>query len=74
MIDIKHARRFQIIETDSHGGDYPDEKFVNLPLMTEAEAVWLCRCINFVHCPRIESPRHWQMVEQGYKLQPGFEP
>jgi len=62
----------RIIETDNFGGDYPNEKFLDLPLMTEAHAKAVCDAINRGFPP--DNPRYWEVVPNDYKLQPGFEP
>jgi len=38
----------RIVETDNFGRDYPDEKFVNLPITTEDNAKKLCEVINTI--------------------------
>ena len=65
---------FRIVETDNHGGDYPDEKFLNLPATTEARAKIVAAAINSIFCPDDYATRYWRVVPQDYKLQPGFEP
>lgn len=66
--------RFNIVETDNYGGDYPDEKFVeNLPyLLTKDAAKKIADAINST-VPASHS-RYWKVVEMPYELQPGFEP
>ena len=67
---------YRIVETDNFGGDYPDEKFVNIPMSTRREDMQhIADAINSVFCNRpYPSPRYWRVVENGYKLVPGFEP
>jgi hypothetical protein len=63
----------KIVETDNFGGDYPDEKFVNLPRMTPYHARLVADAIN----KGFDSPytqRYWKVVEDDYTLQPAFEP
>jgi hypothetical protein len=62
----------KIIETDNFGGDYPDEKFLNLPPLREEHARKIADAINgaFPECHR----RYWRVVADDYKLLPGFEP
>ncbi len=62
----------KIIETDNFGGDYPDEKFVNLPRMSKDHAEAVVKAINAGF--RDDFNRYWRVVENDYKLQPGFEP
>jgi hypothetical protein len=64
---------FRIVETDNFGGDYPDEKFVNLPVTTEAKAQVVAKAINSIFGGD-DAPRYWKVVPTDYKLQPGFEP
>lgn len=65
--------RYRIIHTDNFNGDYPDEKFVEeLPWMDEQMAKTICKAINST-LPE-NAPRYYQVVEDGYELQPGFEP
>ena len=61
-----------IVETDNYGRDYPNEKFVNLPRMSESHAEAVAAAINKgfgEHCDR-----YWLVVPNDYKLVPGFEP
>ena len=67
---------YRIVETDNLDGDYPDEKFVALPLLSEPDADAIAAMINMRlsgdHPGRF--PRYWKVVADGYKLQPGLEP
>jgi hypothetical protein len=63
----------KIIETDNFGGDYPDEKFLNLPPLSERHAQHIAHAINEVLCP-YNAPRYWRVVPDDYKLLPGFTP
>jgi hypothetical protein len=63
----------RIVETDNFDGDYPDEKFVNLPLLTLDAAEKICGLINAI-CSGENAPRYWKVVNDHYKLRPGFEP
>lgn len=71
-------RRFKIVRTDNFGGDYPDEKFVEgiLMLHNKQQAEHICKAINEVSGMQEGDfhPHHWKVVEEGYELQPGFEP
>lgn len=60
----------RIVETDNYDGDYPDEKFVNLPRMNADKANYIADAINKALCGR----RYWKVVDDDYELQPGFEP
>lgn len=62
----------KIVETDMFGGDYPNEKFLNLPSLPEEQARRVCEVINTAVGQH--SGRYWKVVENDYKLQPGFEP
>lgn len=68
--------RYKIVETDNFGGDYPDEKFVNLPALPPAEAAELCSHINEIY-NKLHGPtrdRYYKIVPENYVLIPGFEP
>ena len=65
---------YKIVETDNRGGDYPDEKFVSLPLLSKKDADDIAKAINDCLCVDDHADRYWQVVESGYELQPGFEP
>lgn len=64
---------YKIINTDNFDGDYPDESFVNLPATTHDKATAIARVINSTLSGDYQ-PRHWRVVEETYKLKPGFEP
>lgn len=66
--------RYRIVETDNHGGDWPNESFVNLPPTTEEDAQKIANAINDVLCPNDIANRFWKVVPDDYELQPGFEP
>lgn len=68
--------RFLIVETDNFGGDYPDEKFVEpLPIFTSHEQASIVSvAINGSVPDRLNAPRWYKVVEEGYKLVPGFAP
>ncbi len=53
--------RFKIVETDNHGGDYPDEKFLNLPSLSERGAKEIAYAINEHLCYRDNDPRYWKV-------------
>lgn len=63
----------RIVETDNFDGDYPDEKFVNLPSLFEDEAEAIAEQIN-VGLSGPACPRYWKVVADDYQLRPGFEP
>lgn len=63
----------KLIHTDLFGGDYPNEKFVEGLLCTDRETLQrLADIINFAIFGGIH--RHYKVVDDDYKLQPGFEP
>jgi hypothetical protein len=65
----------RIIETDNFGSDYPNEKFVNLPFMSEEACKAVCKIVNnFCSPPGHDSDRYWKVVPNDYVLKPGFEP
>lgn len=65
---------YRIVETDNYGGDYPDEKFVDLPLIYNREgADAIVEAINR-ECCDCGSSRYWIVVDKDHVLQPGFEP
>ncbi len=61
----------RIVDTDNFAGDYPNERFVLWPMSRE-------------HCQKIadvlneaagkHSARYYDVKENDYQLQPGFEP
>lgn len=69
-------KRYLIVNTDNFGGDYPDEKFVeNLPVFTtQSAAQTVADAINDNMAGGHNAPRYFKVVEEGYRLQPGFEP
>jgi hypothetical protein len=64
----------KIVETDNFGGDYPNEDFTlgsrSLP-WEEAEAI--ADILNACWGGE-DAPRFWKVVEDEYRLVPGFEP
>jgi hypothetical protein len=61
----------RIIDTDNFGGDYPNEKF-HLIYMSKETAVKICMLLNDEMGEN--SSRYFKVVENDYKLQPGFTP
>jgi hypothetical protein len=62
----------RIIETDNFGGDYPDEKFLNLPVLPAAHCTRIAAAIN--EALGKTASRYYRVVDDDYVLQPGFEP
>jgi hypothetical protein len=65
-------RALKIVETDNFDGDYPDEKFLDLPPLQEHHAKKIADEINFAFPSSY--PRFWKVVPDSYTLSPGFEP
>jgi len=64
--------KYRVVETDNFGGDYPDEKFLHTPPLTEKAALAIADLIN--EAAGQNASRYWRVVKVGYKLVPGFEP
>ena len=62
----------KIVNTDNHGGDYPDERFLNAGTLTDSQAKRIAEILN--EGVDDYSNRWWKVVPDNYKLQPGFEP
>ncbi len=64
----------RLVDTDNFNGDYPDEKFYShLPIeLTVDDAETIARIVNSYS--GTGSPRYCKIVQNDYKLQPGFEP
>ena len=62
---------YRVVETDNFGGDYPNESFAG-PRMTKDEARAVAEIFN--EAAGENYPRFWTVVEEPYKLVPGFEP
>ena len=65
---------FRIVDTDNYGGDYPDERFINLPPMSHEAADEIATAINKHLCNDDYCSRYYKVVPADYQLQPGFEP
>lgn len=63
----------KIVETDNFAGDYPDEKFVNVPSLSPDIANKICELINEA-CSGEAVLRFWKVVDDDYDLVGGFEP
>ena len=64
----------KIVDTDNHGGDYPNEKVIADNITREDFAKVMCKALNDKYCNNNYAPRHYKVVADDYKLQPGFEP
>lgn len=62
---------YRIVDTDNFGGDYPNEKFVGGPFESKNEAQQKADELNV---GGNHAQRYYMVVEEPYKLQPGFEP
>lgn len=62
----------KIVSTDNYGRDFLDEKFVeNLPNLSQVVAQEVCDVLNRSNPA---GPRYFKVVNNDYKLLPGFEP
>lgn len=62
----------RIVETDNFGGDYPNEAFLNVPLVDAGRAQNIADAIN-MNVPT-DYPRFWRVVPNEYVLRKGFTP
>jgi hypothetical protein len=67
-----NRRIYGIVDTDNFGGDYPNEGFVVACWLSKTTAESIAKLLNDE--AGSDSYRYYKVVEQGYKLQPGFEP
>jgi hypothetical protein len=61
----------RIVDTDNFGGDYPNESFVLWP-MAKSHCDRIADVLNEHAGPN--ASRFYKVVENDYKLEPGFEP
>jgi hypothetical protein len=64
---------FHIIDTDNFCGDYPNEQFIAINISFRPFAETMCEALNSKYGGE-HSSRYYRVVEDGYKLVPGFEP
>lgn len=62
----------RIVDTENFGMDYPNETFV-LGDLSEEAAEAITKVIN-EHCSGEQAERYWKVVDNDYRLKPGFEP
>lgn len=62
----------RVVETANFGGDYPDERFHSDSVSLE-QATELADFLNS-KAGGDYATRYFKVVEDDYKLQPGFEP
>ena len=72
MMTNEPKSKWRVVDTDNFGGDYPNERFVGEPFPSEAEARAVADAENAKRGEH--SSRYWMVVQDGYVLQPGFEP
>ena len=56
-----------IVNADNFDGDYPNESFLELPLLHEEQARELVILIN-KHCSGEHCTRYWKVVPNDYQL------
>lgn len=66
-------RIYRVVETDNFCGDYPNESFHG-PVMTKDAAEQVAEIFNKESGADLGGDRFYKVVEETYKLQPGFEP
>lgn len=62
----------KIVQTDKYGRDYPDEKFVNLQSLPREACTAIAEILN--ECLGPDATRYYKVVNDDYRLSPGFEP
>ena len=62
----------KVVNTDNFDGDYPDEKFLNIPNMPKEYSKRVADVLNEYAGPH--SSRYWKVVPVDYILKGGFEP
>lgn len=69
----------RVMHTDNFGGDYPNEKFVTeIPVIPDTEdgrrtGQAICDLLQKLAGGEM-AQRYYRLVDNNYKLQPGFEP
>lgn len=63
---------YRIVNTCNFGKDYPDEWFLNSPLLLEDEAETIADILNEREGPN--AMRYWKVVKAAYELALEFEP
>ena len=63
----------RVVNTDNFNGDYPDEQFLTPAGLSTGDAHTVAEIMNRTFSGPNAS-RFWVVVENGYKLQTGFEP
>lgn len=62
-----------IVDTDNFGRDYPNERFVAIQIPSKEMAETMCAALVAKYSGG-GCQRYYMVVEDTYKLQPGFEP
>lgn len=63
----------KIVNTDKHGSDYPNEKLVAKGIACKPYADVMCKALNDKFSGDY-ADRYYKVVEDNYKLIPGFGP
>ena len=63
----------RVVNTDNFNGDYPNESFLTPAGMDEQDAQTIAEIMNR-NFSGVNASRIWHVVDNDYKLQPGFEP
>lgn len=69
---VDNMRDYKIVNTDNFGGDYPDEKFIDLPRMDKESCQLIANIVN--ESTGRDCSRFWKVVHKDYALIGGFEP
>lgn len=69
---VSEYKGWRLVDTDNQGGDYPNEKFIDIYCMSEEHAKAIAKAINDGYGD--ESPRYTKVVKDTYTLQPCFIP
>ncbi len=63
----------KIVDTDNFGRDYPNETIIAEGITWKPFAETMCQALNNKYGGDY-APRYYKVVEDDYKLEPGFEP
>jgi hypothetical protein len=66
----------KIVDTDNFGGDYPNEQLIADNITNKEMGEVMAEALNAKYCAPTNpfAYRYYKLVEDAYKLQPGFEP
>lgn len=62
---------FRIVRSSNFDKDWYNEEFVNLPLMHEEQAGYICSYLNLIVCP-VDSEHIYRVVPKDYQLYIGM--